>query len=185
MFAPIALIDNLLNRITMYRLMLYYLTVLWLAAAVFSAFGLLPFGPLSLIVSTIIILAACWIANETFAKAFGVPANVESIYITAFILSLIISPIVLQPFDWSGFAFLIWASVFAMASKYILAINKKHIWNPAAIAVVITGFALGQYASWWVAGNVPMLAFILVGGLLVARKIQRFDLIIAFLIAAL
>ncbi len=35
-------------------------------------------------------------------------------------------------------------------SLYILSLNNKHIFNPAAIAVVITSFALGESASWWV-----------------------------------
>ncbi len=71
-----------------------------------------------------------------------------------------------------------------MASKYLLAIGKKHVFNPAAIAVVITAFTMGQFASWWVGGNLPMMAFVVVGGLLITRKLQRFDLVIAFFIAA-
>jgi ferredoxin-NADP reductase len=178
-------IDGLLNRITMYRLMLYYLIALLWVALIFGAIGILPYHPIALIASTLIIVGACWIANTVFAKIFSVPTNFESIYITSLILALIISPISLQPFDWSGFAFLVWASIFAMASKYILAINKKHIFNPAAFAVALTAIALNQYASWWVGGNLPMLAFVLIGGLLVVRKIKRFDLVIAFFAAAL
>jgi ferredoxin-NADP reductase len=182
-------IDNFLNRITMYRLVLYYLLVLLAAGAVCSAFGLLPFTPLALIVSTAIILAVCWAVNKTLAALLRVPTNVESIYITASILALIISPISLRPFDLATFAsgawFLVAASTFAMASKYILAIKKKHIFNPAAIAVVLTAFFLGQYASWWVGGNLPLLAFVVIGGLLVVRKIKRFDLVISFGSAAL
>jgi ferredoxin-NADP reductase len=181
----IAYIDHLLNRITMYRLLLYYLMALIAAGLIFGALHLLPIDPLALLGSFAIILAVCWIANALFAKAFNVPANVESIYITAFILTLIISPISLQPLDMAGLGFLVWASIFAMASKYILAVRKKHFFNPAAIAVVITALALNQYASWWVGGNVPMLPLVLIGGLLVVRKIQRFDLVISFVIAAL
>ena len=184
-----AFIDDLLNRITMYRLVLYELLTLMAIAAIFGAFGMLPINPLELIVSAVIILTACWIVNIVFARVFRVPANNDSFYITAFILTLIISPISFSSAAgasfWAGFAFLVWASIFAMASKYILAINKKHIFNPAAIAVVLTGFFLNQYASWWVCGNLPMLAFILIGGFLVVRKIQRFDLVLAFLAVSL
>jgi ferredoxin-NADP reductase len=42
---------------------------------------------------------------------------------------------------------------------------------------------LNQAASWWV-GTAAMMPFVLVGGLLVARKIARFDLIVGFLAAA-
>jgi ferredoxin-NADP reductase/Na+-transporting NADH:ubiquinone oxidoreductase subunit NqrB len=178
-------IDNLLNRITMYRLVLNFLMILIAVAAIFSALGLLPFNPLALLASTLILLWICWAANLAFAKLFRVPANVESVYITALILALIISPPAFGAAFWSGFAFLIWAAIFATASKYILAINRKHIFNPAAIAVVLTAFIFGQYASWWIGGNLPMLAFVVIGGLLIVRKIQRFDLVISFFIAAL
>ncbi len=68
-----------------------------------------------------------------------------------------------------------------MASKYILAINRKHIFNPVAFAVALTYFTLNQSASWWV-GNGPMLPFVLIGGILVVRKIGRSDLVLSFLI---
>jgi glycine betaine catabolism B len=185
-------IDNLLNRITMYRLMFYYLIALIAIAAIFGVFGILPYSAPSIIVSMFLFIAACSAVNWTLAKIFKVPTNFESAYITAFILTLIITPI---SFDASGkglalsfgagLIFLVCASVFAMASKYILAINRKHIFNPAAIAVVLTAFILGQYASWWAGGNLPLLAFVVISGLLVVRKIQRFDLVISFVVAAL
>jgi glycine betaine catabolism B len=185
-------IDNLLNRITMYRLMLYYLLALIAIAVIFGAIGILPYNPLAIIVSMFLFIGACWIVNWAFAAALKVPANVESVYITAFILTLIITPISFSTSGngltlgfGAGLLFIALASLFAMASKYILAINRKHIFNPAAVAVVITAFAFGQYASWWAGGNLPLLAFVVIGGLLVVRKIQRFDLVIAFAIAAL
>lgn len=178
-------IDRLLNKITMYRLVLYFLIVLIVVAIIFGTIGWLPYSPTSIIFSTLIILIACWITNTVIANAFKAQANIESVYITSLILALIITPATFAPFSWSGFFFLIWASIFAMASKYILAIGKKHIFNPAAIAVVLTAFIFGQYASWWVGGNLPLLGFVLVGGLLITRKIQRFDLVLSFFIAAL
>jgi ferredoxin-NADP reductase/Na+-translocating ferredoxin:NAD+ oxidoreductase RnfD subunit len=173
-------IDNLLNRITMYRLVLYYLLALIAVAIVFGAFGILPYSPLAIIASTLILTVACWLTNQIFAKIFHATVNTESAYITALILALIIPPTLTI----SGFWFLIAASAFAMASKYILAINRKHIFNPAAFGVALTAFAFGQYASWWVGGNLPLLGFVLVGGLLVVRKIQRFDLVLTFVIVA-
>lgn len=176
-------IDKLLNRITMYRLMLYFLMVLWAAAFIFGAFHILPYSPVAIVFSTYILLLVCWIANELLAKIFKVQANFESVYITGLILTLIITPVAAS--NLPGVFFLIWAGVLAMASKYVLAINKKHIFNPAAIGVAITALAFGQYASWWVGGNLALLGFILVGGLLVTRKLQRFDLVLAFIAGAL
>jgi ferredoxin-NADP reductase len=70
-----------------------------------------------------------------------------------------------------------------MATKFILALGKKHIFNPVAISVVITAFALNLSANWWV-GTLWMLPAVIVGGLLLVRKIQRSDLVVFFFSAA-
>ena len=179
----IRLIDNVLNRITMYRVVLYYLIFLVAVAAAFSVFGFLPFQPLDLLASTAVLVLVCWIANSLLAKIFRVPANAESLYITAFILALIITPRSFSRHFAAGSALLVWAGVLAMASKYVLAVRRKHLFNPAAVAVVLTALTLNDAASWWV-GTLPMMPFVLVGGLLVARKVARFDLILSFVGAA-
>jgi ferredoxin-NADP reductase len=70
-----------------------------------------------------------------------------------------------------------------MASKYLLAIGKKHLFNPAALAVALSASLLGVYASWWVAGNTKLIAFVLIGGVMIAHKLRKFDLIFAFVLA--
>ena len=80
------------------------------------------------------------------------------------------------------FSLAIWASVWAMASKYIFAIGKKHIFNPAAIAVSLTALTINQSASWWV-GTLIVAPFVLAGGLMIVRKIIRRDLMITFFVA--
>lgn len=179
----IKLIDNILNRVTMYRLVLYYLIFLAAAALALSFFGFLPFQPIDLVVTLSVLVLVCWIANGAFAKVFGVPANTESLYITAFILALIITPRSPWRFLAAGWAVFLWAGVWAMASKYILAIRRKHIFNPAALGVALAALTLNQAASWWV-GTPAMLLFVLFGGVLVARKMARWDLILSFLAVA-
>ncbi len=180
-------IDNLLNKITMYRLVFYVLIALLAVAAVFGAFGILPYSPLAILFSTAVLTGVAWVTNELFARAFNAQPNSESIYITAFILALIIAPV--TPWgagaNMMGVAFLIWAAVWAMACKYILAMDRKHVFNPAAFAVALTALTLNQSATWWVGGNLPLLAFVLVGGLLITRKIRRFDLVVSFFAVAL
>ena len=175
-------IDNILNRITRYRLVLYYLVALVLAAFVFGFFGILPYDPTAIAFSTILILAVCWVTNLVFARIFEAATNIESVYITALILVLIISPVTAA--DHAGVGFLIFASVWAMASKYIFAIGKKHLFNPAAFAVALTALVLNEPATWWVGGNLALLPIVLIGGLLIVRKIQRFDLVASFTVAA-
>jgi len=176
-------IDDFLNRITMYRLVLYYLTALIVAAFGLAFFGLVPYSPWAILFSTMLATAVCWVANELCAYFFKAHPNVESVYITAFILALIVRPAL--PNDLKGVAFLVWVCVFAMTSKYVLAIGKKHIFNPAAFGVMFVSLTLGGAASWWVGGNVWLLTIVLLGGLLIVRKIRRFDLVLSFMAAAL
>jgi ferredoxin-NADP reductase len=174
-------IDNILNKITMYRVVLYELISLLIIASIGGFLGLLPYTPVNLLFSVFYILAICLIVNKIFAWAFDAPSNPESTYITALILALIISPALVWN-DPIFLAFAFWASSLAVASKYILAIGKKHVFNPAALAVVVTAFALNQTASWWV-GTAVMLPFVLLGGFLIVRKIKRFDLVWGFIMA--
>lgn len=172
-------IDALLNRITMYRLALYYLIFLIAAATLLSAVGLLAYDPFALLFSVGFLLAVCNLANWLFANTFNVPANAESANISALILALIITPIQ----SYADLPFLFWAGVLAMASKYIIAINKKHLFNPVAFAVALTYFTVNQSASWWV-GQAQLLPFVLVGGALLVRKLRRGELVWSFLAAA-
>ncbi|MDE2037942.1 MAG: oxidoreductase [Patescibacteria group bacterium] len=177
-------IDRVLNRVTMYKLVMYCL-IGWLAiAALLAAGGRMPFSPLALLYSTAVILALSWLANRLFAVVFETHENVESVYITALILALIISPPHAASEYLSDLPLLVWAPILAMSSKFILAIGKKHLFNPAAIAVALTGLFIGASASWWV-GTLFMLPFVAIGGLLIVRKIHRFDLVISFAAIAL
>jgi len=175
-------IDNFFNRTTMYRLALYCLAALLIAAVILSFFGFLPFSPSALLASAAVIIISCAATNYIFALVFKAPANVESVYITALILALIINPPLISTFS-AGLPFLIWASVWAMAGKFIFAFRKKHIFNPAAFAVALTAITIGQSASWW-AGDFYMLPFVVLGGLLIVKKLLRWDLVLSFFAAA-
>ena len=109
----IKLIDDMLNRITMYRLVLYYLIFLLSIALIISIVGALSYDPFALLVSIAFLLAVCVIVNRLFAKTFGVPANVESVFISTLILALILTPIKSLNDLW----FFGWAGLWAMASK--------------------------------------------------------------------
>ena len=169
-------IDKQLNNVTMYSLVLYYLILLYGVALYFSFLQAITLDPFALLFSLGVLLAVGWITNQIFSRVFGVPANVESVYITAIILSLIITP----PQASSDYWFLVWAGVLAMASKYIIAYKGKHLFNPAAFAIALTYFATNQSASWWI-GNSYLLPVTIIGGLLVVRKIGRFDLVLTFI----
>lgn len=172
-------IDDILNKITMYRLVLYFLVFLWLCGLSLSFFNIVPFNAVELLISSFVITLTSYITNKVFAKLFNTFTNFESIYITSLILVLIITP----ARTFQEYIFIIFASIFAMSSKYILNINKKHIFNPAAIAVLVSFLLTVGGASWWI-GTSTMLIPVLFG-LLIIRKIQRFSLVFAFLITSL
>ncbi|MDB5194990.1 MAG: hypothetical protein JWO84_174 [Parcubacteria group bacterium] len=176
-------IDSILNRITMYRVALYYLIALLLLAGALGFFHVLPYSPLAIAFSVAVLIGSSWVTNLIFAKAWRAVPSSASLYITALILALIVTPV--APTDIAGALFLAVLGVWAMASKYLLAVRGKHIFNPAALAVGLSGLFLAHSASWWVGGNLALLPVVLIGGLLIVRKLQRFDLLLSFGFAAL
>ena len=174
------LVDNFLNKITMYRLTLYYLIFLVGSAFVLGMFNLLPFTVFRLAFSVVFLLVFAWIVNKIFSIVFEAPTNFESVYITALILSLVLTPTK----GFSDLQFFAWAAVGAVSAKFILAINRKHIFNPAAFGMVAASIATGSAPSWWV-GTAYMAPFVLIGGLLIVRKVRKSDMVLGFLGTAL
>jgi ferredoxin-NADP reductase/Na+-translocating ferredoxin:NAD+ oxidoreductase RnfD subunit len=173
-------IDHYLDRVTMYRLVLYYLIAILVVALGLSAFRQISYSPASILISMGFLLVTCLITNMIFSYVFEAPTNIESSYITALILACILTPAVHA----HDFPLLFFAGTLAIGSKYMFAIPNKHIFNPAAIAVVLTALWMQQSASWWV-GTQYMAPVVLLGGLLMVRKIRRFDMIYAFITSAL
>lgn len=179
----IALVDRFIDHITMYRLVLWYLVVVLVAAALLGALHVIAIDAVALALSTVLVLAGGWIANQIFARIFGATPNIESVYITGLIILLIMDPAPLG--DLAAAGALVFASVWAMASKFILSARRRHIFNPAALGVALPGLLLDHPATWWVSGELWLMPIVVIGGLLLVRKLRRFDLVIAFGIANL
>lgn len=177
---PMQVIDRFIDGITMYRLLLYYLIGLLLVAMGLSLSGHLGYSAVAIALSALYVVAICLISNVIFAKVYNVPAATDSAYITALILALIITPLP----STQNMLFLTAAGGLAMASKYMLNRHGKHVFNPAAVAVLLTSLGPGQTASWWV-GNTLLLPFVVIGGLLLVRKIRRGRMVAIFFLAAL
>ena len=175
----IRLIDTLLNRITMYRLMLYYLVAMIVLGFILGAAHVILVQPIALVSTLVVYLAVTLGANALFARIMGVKSNNESTIITALILTLISGPVSALSDPLHAF-YLALAGIFAIASKYLLAIRRQHIFNPAALGIFLTGIFFGQYSTWWV-GSLQMLPLVIVGGILVLRKLNRFRLVGTFL----
>jgi ferredoxin-NADP reductase len=169
-------INDFLSKYTMYWLMHNLLRLLIIYTTILSAFHVLPYVWWHILGIAVYLSVACWAANWTFAKIVGVHPNPESQYITAEILTLIVGPF--NPL--TNWWFLLLVAVVAMGSKYIIVYRKRHIFNPAAFAVVVTALTIGQAASWWV-GSIYTFPIILIGGLLLLYKMRWLHLIWAFL----
>lgn len=164
----------------MYRVTLYGLIIMAFVALVFSIFKILSFDALTLLLSALILVTVCYITNHLFARIFKVVINIESSFITAFILFFLMPPVN----NIQTALLLAAAGTIAMASKYILAMNKKHIFNPAALAAFVLSFAPSTLAIWWV-GTPVLLPVVAIIGLLIVRKIRRFHLLFSFLLTGL
>jgi ferredoxin-NADP reductase len=173
-------LDHLLNGITMYRLVLYGLMMVAAIAVAYGFTGLLGFSGWAMAESYAVLLLVCYGANKLLALLLDVAPSNESSLITASILFFVMPP----PLHWGDLALLALTGFIAIAAKYALAFRRRHLFNPAAIAATIMSFSGLLPAIWWVATPV-LLPFTLALGLLVVRKIRRFRLLGAFIVAAL
>jgi Na+-translocating ferredoxin:NAD+ oxidoreductase RnfD subunit len=77
-----------------------------------------------------------------------------------------------------------WTSCFAVLSKRILATEREHIFNPAALALLWAPIAFGSGESWWGAlGDAPWvwIGVLVAAGLFMAERLNKFPLILTFL----
>lgn len=160
----------------MYRLMLYFMVLLLAVAAGASALGVLPYNAWDILLSTVAFVGICFAANTLIARLLKIQPNIESSLITGLILAAIVGPLSL-PQDWLVLAV---TALAAIVSKYLLTLKRSHIFNPAALGVTVSAIALGEAASWWI-GSAVMLPVVLLGGLVMMKKIRRWHLIATFL----
>ncbi|KKT81343.1 MAG: Oxidoreductase FAD/NAD(P)-binding domain protein [Microgenomates group bacterium GW2011_GWC1_44_9] len=173
-------LDDFLNSITMYRLAVYGLLTILAYAVILAFWGALFFTGPQLILSSGVLYLTCVSSNYLLSRLFKAQTNVESSTITALILSLILSPFT-KP---SEIFFLVLAGVLAMGSKYLLASNGKHIFNPAAISLLILNLFGVGLSVWWVGSSI-MLPVVSIVGLLIVRKLRRGHLFITFVVFAI
>lgn len=172
-----------LRRVLTYRLMLYYLAALLGLCLALGAAGLIGVSPIDLSFSALVIGVTCWAVNQLFARSFGAVSHTDSVLITALILTLIISPF--APGDGAAIGFAVFASAWAVASKYLLATRKRHLFNPAALGAAIAGVALHRSVSWWVGDYAILLPLIVAGGAVILDRLRYFDLLASFAVTVL
>jgi len=167
----------LFDQVTMYRLLVIYLGTLLAAAFVLGFFGLVPAEPTALAFSLVVVVGVSEITHRIFATTFAVSPNRESTLITALLIVLLMKPVTAT--DLTGVGGLVAASAWAVASKYMIRLRGRHLFNPAAFGVALTGQLLFQPATWWVTASPYLLPLVVAGGLLVMRKVSRAEMVLA------
>lgn len=169
-------IDKLTDKVSPYRLVLYFLGVLAVWTIILSFFDAVPFEWYEIVLSAGWLILVCRYTNIFIAKKRNIPVNAESDIITALILALIFTP----PQNLKSWVYITLAGLVAIASKYLISVGRKHIFNPAAFGAFIVGILFGYWPSWWV-GTDWTAPLLLLGGLLILRKMERLDMIGVFL----
>jgi glycine betaine catabolism B len=173
------IVDDFLNSVTMFKLVLYCLRAIIVCSIALSFFGFINFNAIYLIISLLVLAVSCFATNHLFSKLLKVDANTESYAITSLILFLIISP----TGSWEGIRWLILAGVLGIASKYLIVYRKSHIFNPAVFGAFAIGLLGFPNVSWWV-GNIYLSPVLAIAGFLIVRKIGRHELFGAFAVAS-
>ncbi|SJN35217.1 Flavodoxin reductases (ferredoxin-NADPH reductases) family 1 [Microbacterium esteraromaticum] len=167
-----------LGAISMYRLVLFALLALAVAAIGFSFVGLVgpsateilaSFGVLAVVISTV---------DAVAQRILRLPWRIESSLVTALILLFVMQPTLTV----EGLAGNALAGALASGSKYLLAWQGRHVLNPAAFgAAVVTVAGLGSFASWWV-GTPAMSVPVAVLGLIVLWRTEKVRVVLVFLL---
>lgn len=174
----IKFLNKFLDNLTIYRTVLYFLFSILFLALTLSFFGLLPFTPIDLTFSFIFFSSFTYLINQGLAKISKVQTNPESQFITAAILTLVFDPF--SPKDFPKILPIFLIVFAAMASKYLLTYKSRHFFNPAALGMVFGALVLNFSASWWV-GDIKLWPWLLIGGLIVLKKINRVKMVAFFI----
>ncbi len=165
----------------MYRVVLYALILLVVTALTFSLLGILAYSAFhTLLLSLGLISVTCYMTNLVLGKVYKVTTNHESSIITSLILFLVLG----APTNKSQYAGIVFAAIVAIASKYVMTWRSAHIFNPAAIGVLVVSLLGIGNGVWWVADKSLFIPMLLVG-FVVLLKIRRFELFLAFFVPAL
>ena len=173
-------LDQLLNRFTMYKVVLFGLFGLWLGAELMALTGLIGVSAWGIALSLSVLVIVCWATTAALAAYFKAPYNNDSYFISALILTFILPPI-------DSVDRLVWVALcgfIAMASKYLLTWRGSHIFNPVAFGAVVLSIAGVLPAAWWVA-TPNLLPLTAVLALIVLRKQRNFQLFATFAVVAL
>ncbi|MBI4201727.1 MAG: FAD-dependent oxidoreductase [Chloroflexi bacterium] len=173
-------LDSYLDRLTMHRVTLFALLGLILWALGLSLLNVLHYSALDIAGAAILAAAVGLSVNAVLARVLRATTNPQSTLITALLLALIV------PIGLGGhWVFLAAASVAAVASKYMVTVDKQHLFNPAAVALVALALLFPDMAATWWVGTAAMLPGVVLFGAVVMLKTRRTGVVLTFLAVSL
>jgi glycine betaine catabolism B len=170
--------QSFVDRIGMYRLVSGALVLLALYAVVAGFTGHLAYTGFEQLQALVSAIVLALVLNIVFARIFRVHANHESAVITALILFFLFIPG--QQFFSIENQSLWLATAIAIASKFLLAYRKQHIFNAVAVGAFALTFTDFYIATWWV-GNPTLFIPLLLLGMLVVMKVRRWTPVLWFI----
>ena len=145
-----------LNKFTIYQYMSAFLIILTLVSVFFYNFGTNALIPVLISVLTTTILDL--IINYFKFKAWEFPYS-------AFISGLFIGGLLTQNLVW--YIYII-AGVIAVASKHILKVNHRNIFNPANFGILLVFLIFRAQNSWWISS--PLILVLIFGIFILSRQ---------------
>jgi ferredoxin-NADP reductase/Na+-translocating ferredoxin:NAD+ oxidoreductase RnfD subunit len=178
-------LSNKIDSTGMYRTVTVSLIFLVVTSHVFGLFKIIPYTFFEQLISVATALSVAIFLSYLIGRTFKIPVNIESAVITALIIFFLVLPA--QITSLSDTWIIVFVTTIAIISKFLIAIRKQHILNPAAagavgLTVIYTLFpSLGHFeSSWWI-GSVQMFVPLLIAGVVVVLKIKKRTPVLAFL----
>lgn len=158
---------SLINKFTIYQYTSAFLIILTLASVFFYDFGIKSLIPVLISVLTTTILDL--IINYIKSKKSAFPYS-------AFISGVFIGGLLTQNLQWYVY---VSAGIIAVASKHLLKVNHRAIFNPANLGILLVFLIFKAPNTWWISS--PLILVILFG-IFVLWRFRRFDLGLSFLL---
>ncbi|MCB9812704.1 RnfABCDGE type electron transport complex subunit D [Candidatus Nomurabacteria bacterium] len=173
---PFHSLQQFVDRIGMYRLVLGSLFVLAFCSVLAGFTGDLAYSGLSQIFALALALLVALSLNWVIALITKIPANHESAAITALILFFLTIPEENIFANWP----LVLAVVIAILSKFLITTRRQHFLNPAAFGAAALSLTGVYIFNWWV-GNPTLFIPLIIFGTLVVMKVRKWVPVLAFL----
>ena len=168
-------LDRMTGAIPMYKLVLLCLAAITAVALVLSLAGQLTAQPLELLASLAVSVGVTMLTGWLAARLVRGHFHPESSVITGLLIFMIMEPST-DPMVLLGIAL---AGIIATASKYLLAVRGRHIFNPAATGTFVIGIIGTAYPLWWI-GTPYLQPVIISGALLMLYRTQRLAMGLTF-----